>query len=272
MNSGAGGSGVPDGGGSEGALSITPPRRRFRPEIFLECRGPVHRPTEALIDWGKVVFNRLFGRKTQTLESFDASISRERLIQGGRIVVIDDEHPLLIDELSRAGFSVDHDQTGDELSKFDNQLYDVAIVDYHGVGRRLGASHGLELLRYIRRVSPRTRLIAYTSRSLTAAESEFFRLSHAVLQKDLGLGDSLLLIEGELRRAFAKEHLFEALVAQLQLKSPHARRDLEHALVDALSKKDEARFRKYLSTGLGVAVEKALEITIGKLFLLVAAA
>lgn len=218
------------------------------------------------------MLSRLFGRKTQSLESFDSSLSRERLVQGGRIVVIDDEHPLLIDELRKGGFSVDHDPTGDELSKFDNQLYDVAIVDYHGVGRRLGDSHGLELLRYIGRVSPRTRLVAYTSRSLSAAESEFFRLSHAVLQKDLGLGDSLALIENELRRAFSKEHLFEALVAQLKLKSPEAKHDLERALIGALSKKDEAQFRRYLSNSLGVIVEKTLEITIGKLFLLGAAA
>ena len=44
---------------------------------------------------------------------------------------------------------------------------------------------GLDLVKHLKRVSPRTRLIAYTSRSLNASESDFFRLSHAVLPKDL---------------------------------------------------------------------------------------
>ncbi len=129
------------------------------------------------------------------LSSFDTALTREQLIQGGRIVVIDDEAPLLIDELRRIGFSVDHDTTGNELNKIDNQRYDVAVIDYHGVGQKLGNSQGLDLLRYIRRVSPRTRTVVHTSRSLTASEHEFYRLSHAVLPKDEGLGESLELIE-----------------------------------------------------------------------------
>src|SRR5438105_5889909 len=119
--------------------------------------------------------------KRPTLQSFDAPVPRERLIQAGRIVIIDDESPLLIDEMKRRGFAVDHDTTGENLNNIDKQIYDVAIVDYHGVGQSLGPAQGLDLLRYIRRVSPRTRVIAYTSRSLSAAESEFFRTSHVVL-------------------------------------------------------------------------------------------
>jgi ActR/RegA family two-component response regulator len=164
-----------------------------------------------------------FGKK-KTLQDFDKGLSRERLIQGGRVVVIDDEQPLLIQELRDRGFSVDHDRDGSSLHKYDNQLFDVAIVDYHGVGQKLGPGQGLDLLRYIRRVSPRTRLVAYTSRSLSAAESEFFRLSHSVLSKDLGLNDSMTQIEGELRKALAKEHLFEALVEKLNI-SPGSERD-----------------------------------------------
>ena len=162
---------------------------------------------------------------------------------------------------------MDHDREGKDLRNLENQIYDLAILDYHGVGQRLGSAQGLGLLKHIRRVSPRTRLISYTSRSLNAAESEFFRLSHSVLPKDLGLGDSLALIEGELRKAFSKEHLFEALIAKLEVSNSQEKQRIQDALVKALSKGDEAGFRERVTKIAGSVAVKAVEIVISKLFL-----
>lgn len=209
-----------------------------------------------------------FFQKKPTLESFDQTLTRERLIQSGRILVVDDDPTLLlIQELKDEGFAVDHDREGKDLHSIENQIYDLAILDYHGVGQRLGNSQGLDLLKHIRRVSPRTRLIAYTSRSLNAAESEFFRKSHAVLPKDLGLGDSLALIEGELRKAFSKEHLFDALIEKLQVSNPQEKQKLQETLTKALSKGNEAGFRDKIAKIAGSVSEKAVEIIISKLFL-----
>jgi CheY-like chemotaxis protein len=203
------------------------------------------------------------GRK---LSSFDGALTRERLVQGGRIVVIDDENPLLIEELRQEGFAVDHDTSGANLHNIEGQIYDVAILDYHGVGQRLGAAQGLDLLKHIRRVSPRTRVIAYTSRSLNASESEFFRLSHVVLPKDLGLGDSLALVEGELRKALSKEHLFEALIAKLSVADSDEKERLRIALAKALARKDESKFKDTIIRIAGKAGEKTAEIIIKQLF------
>jgi hypothetical protein len=204
--------------------------------------------------------------KKPSLASFDSLVTRERLIQDGRIAIIDDEEPLLIEELTKVGFAVHHDREGRDLRNYDSQIYDVAVIDYHGVGQHLGNAQGLDLIKHIRRVSPRTRLVAYTSRSLSATESEFFRLSHAVLPKDLGLGDSLALIEGELRRAFAKEHLFEALMQKLALSDPAEKQRMQAALIKALSNRNESQFRGYVSKIAGQAAEKAVEVIIAKLF------
>ncbi len=64
------------------------------------------------------------------LATYDATLTRERLIQNGRIVVVNDKAPLLIEELRTAGFAVDHDKTGNDVRKLDSQLYDVPVVDY----------------------------------------------------------------------------------------------------------------------------------------------
>ena len=207
---------------------------------------------------------RLFSRPT--LSDFDNSLDRERLISAARILFIDDEHPLLLDELCSARFAVDHDQTGNDTRKIDSQIYDVIILDYHGVGQRLGGNQGLSLLRHIRRVSPRTRVVAYTSRSLGAAESEFFRTSHAVLPKDMGLTDSLALVEGEVRKAFSKEHLFQALIEQLNVVDADTKERARDALVGALQKKDASGLKSFVTKLAGAAAEKSVTVLLHKIF------
>ncbi len=213
------------------------------------------------------MLKRLFGwGPPAALSTFDAALPREELIQRGRIAFIDDEEPLLVEHIRKSQFSVEHDRTGDDLRNYDAQLYDVAIVDYYGVGQHLGAGQGLDLLKHIRRVSPRTRLIAYTSRSLNASESEFFRLSHAVLPKDMGLGDSMALIEDQLRKALSKEYLFDAILAKLSIASTEERMKMHSALANALASSDKGKFKEHVSRAVGVAAEKTVEVMISKLF------
>lgn len=204
--------------------------------------------------------------KRKMLGDYEKALPREVLVQSARVAVIDDEQPLIIEELRKVGFAVDHDRSGADLRPYDQQLYDVAIVDFHGVGAQLGPLHGLELVRHIRRVSPRTRVIAYTSRSLSASESDFFTLSHTVLPKDLGLGESLALIEGEARKALSKQHLFDALIEKLSGAAPGKRAEIEKELVKALDHKDDQTFKKYLSKSVGFTAEKAVDVILAKIF------
>jgi DNA-binding NarL/FixJ family response regulator len=213
-----------------------------------------------------MLWNWLGFGKPPALSSFDGALPREELILKGRIAFIDDEEPLLLDHIRRSGFAVDHDRDGKDLRNYDMQLYDVAIVDYYGVGQHLGAGQGLDLLKHLKRVSPRTRLIAYTSRSLNASESEFFRLSHAVLPKDMGLGDSLTLIEDQLRKALSKDHLFDALIAKLSVTNGEERERLRLVIAKALGSKNKVKVKEYLTQAVGVAAEKTVEVVIDKFF------
>jgi hypothetical protein len=87
-----------------------------------------------------------------------------------------------------------------------------------------------------------------------------------VLPKDLGLGDSLALIEGELKKALGKEHLFQALVDKLVVVDTDQREKIQTALIKALSNHDESQFKDFISKFAGQAAEKTVEIIIGKLF------
>jgi hypothetical protein len=122
-------------------------------------------------------------------------------------------------------------------------------------------------MKHIKRVSPRTRLVAYTSRSLNSAESEFFRLSHQVLPKDMGLGDSLNVIENELKKAFSKEYLFEALISKLNIMGSQEKEKIRGILANALSNNDETAFEEEIKKIAGASAEKAVEIIISRIFL-----
>src|SRR5690606_10365909 len=100
---------------------------------------------------------------------------RDVLIQSGRIIFIDDELMPLIEELKMSGFAVNHDLTGHDFEQqVVGQVFDVAVIDYSGVGKKYGSKQGLDLMRFIRRVSPRTRMVAYTSKGLGSDKSDFY--------------------------------------------------------------------------------------------------
>jgi len=213
---------------------------------------------------------KLFGffKSYRKLETYEVTGSREILVQSARLLFVDDEEIPLIQQLKNAGFAVDHDRTGAEFeSQVVGQIYDVAILDYTGVGEGYGSDQGLDVLKYIRRVSPRTRIIAYTSRAITSKESDFFRLADRVLQKDAGRRESLECVEEQVQKSHSKSHLFEAMMKKLELSASGDRELLLKEVEKALSKKDESSLRLALKSVAGTAAEKSVEILLNKMFI-----
>lgn len=206
-------------------------------------------------------------KRAPLLETYGAGAARDVLIQAGRIIFVDDEDVPLIEQLRHAGFAVDHDRTGSEFeTQINNQTYDVALLDHTGVGMQYGSGQGLDLLRHVRRVSPRTRIIAYTSRALGSGESDFYRLADAVLAKDAGKRESLEVVEEQIRSAFNKQHLFDALMSKLAISSPSKRAELKAILEKSLFSNDQSKIRAALKRAAGFAAEKGVDIVLNRLF------
>jgi len=211
------------------------------------------------------MFNWPWG--TPKLGKYADSVSRDILIQSGRILFVDDEDVPLIEQLKHAGLSVDHDRTGTSFeAQVNNQTYDVAILDHTGVGSSYGPAQGLDLLKFIRRVSPRTRIVAYTSKALGSGASDFFRLADTVLAKDSGKRESLERVEEQLQKAFDKQHLFDALMQKLAIASPSERDRLKGILEKGLRARDQSKFREALKKGVGFAAEKGVDIVLSRIF------
>lgn len=201
------------------------------------------------------------------MSDFEPRLSREELIKRARILVIDDEKPLLISELEKVGFSVQYDPTGDDTSRVERQLYDLVVLDYSGVGKNHGTDQGLSLLRHIRRVAPATRVLAYTSKPLGADQSEFYRLTSGTLLKDEGITESLKCVEDELRKALQLEFIWSALLVMTGVEPDSvSEADLRKGLVKALKSRNKDAFKKALSSGLKGVAGMAIDSLVGKIF------
>jgi DNA-binding NarL/FixJ family response regulator len=208
-----------------------------------------------------------FGR-TPSLESYTKGLNREGLIQAGRVLFVDDELIPLIGELIAAGFAVNHDVTGHDFEpQVVNQTFDVAVIDYSGVGKKYGPKQGLDLMRFIRRVSPRTRVVAYTSKGLGSDKSDFYRLADTVLAKDAGVTEALKCIEEQLQKAFSKQHLFDSLIKTIDIKSEKDKLAIKDSIEKALKSKDQSALKQGIKRVVGTAADKGVDLILAKFFL-----
>jgi len=153
--------------------------------------------------------------KKYSIDNIRIVLPRDELIRRSRILVVDDERPDIIDDLKKSAFSVDHltDINTDNLYYIENRIYDLILLDFANVGRSLGSDEGLSLLKHIKRVSPSTIVIAYTSKALTSKQADFYRLADGVLSKDAGVSQSLEKIEEGLQRAHSIKNIWSSLIS-----------------------------------------------------------
>jgi len=156
----------------------------------------------------------MFARK-KSLSGIKGSIPRDELRRRSRILVIDDERPELVDELTAAGLAVDYrsDVDATTLGVLDQTLYDLLILDFGNVGTKLGHEQGLTVLRHVKRVNPSMVVLAYTSKAIGSEFADFFRLADGILAKDAGIADSLERIEQGLQKAHSIENVWRGLLA-----------------------------------------------------------
>lgn len=181
------------------------------------------------------------------IDSIQFSVSRDELVRRSRVLVVDDERPELINDLQKAGFSVDYEKdiTNENMKIIEQPLYDLVLLDFGKVGQSFGTDEGLSLLRHIKRLNPSLVVLAYTSKSLSTDHADFYRLADGVLAKDAGIQESLEKVEEGLRKAHSLENLWSGVlsVARVQPGSAEDKR-LQDRLVRGLQSQRKMRFLK----------------------------
>lgn len=180
--------------------------------------------------------------KKNSINEIKINLSREDLLRRGRVLVIDDERPDLIDDLTDARFAIDYvpDITQKNLHLIDQPAHDLIILDFGSVGTEFGNDEGLSLLRHIKRVNPSVVVYAYTSKALTIEHADFYRLADGTLQKDAGIGESTEKIEEGLKKALSIENLWSGMLNLAQIDAG-SKEDLElqNSYVKALKKQNK---------------------------------
>jgi DNA-binding NarL/FixJ family response regulator len=195
-------------------------------------------------------------------------LGRDDLIHRCRILVIDDERPALIDDLTRTGFSVDYDSSGDDMGNVEKHLYDLILLDFGGVGEKYGKDQGLSLLRHIKRINPSQFVLAYTSKSLPPHQSsDFYRLTDGTLSKDAGIQESFEKIEESLKEAVKVDRIWNATLASIP--SARDRKQLERAMNISINKRSSEPIRRVAERLPSIAGEKVVEKSIEKVIELV---
>jgi CheY-like chemotaxis protein len=166
-----------------------------------------------------------------------ASLPRPEVIRRSRIAILDDETPEVLGDLKNHGLSIDYFNSTDDpnFSRLSEAFYDLLLLDYAGIGARFGQDEGLDVLRYLKRVNPSLRVLAFTARTFDASKADFFRLCDGVVKKDAGIRESLEQIEFNLGQIMTPAYQFSALTQTLGL-TEEQQAELEEIVSKAVKK------------------------------------
>lgn len=216
-------------------------------------------------------------RKKPSLTLMKGALPRTELLRRGRIAVLDDEAPEMLQDLRDSGLSVGHLKSTDDpqFQALADGFYDLLLLDYGGIGRRFGQDEGLDVLRYLKRVNPSLRILAFTARTFDASKADFFRLCDGVVKKDAGIRETLEQIEFHLSEVLNPSYEFAALTKALGL-TGEQQDDLDKLLSKAITgsngrEKAVAATRRFAKGGSEKVAEalatKAIELGIAYLAL-----
>lgn len=204
------------------------------------------------------------------ISELKVDLPRHELVRRSRILMIDDEKPDILEDMKHHGFSLDHEFDGSApvLSKIEQRLYDLVLLDFGDVGTEFGTEQGLSILRHVKRTSPATVVFAYTSKALDSSQSDFYRLSDGVLAKDGGIQDSMDKIEQGLREAHSIKNVWRGLLYSVGVREGSSEDlKLQNMYVRSLdSKRKMDSLREYVLSLAASPEAKSIATTlIGKL-------
>lgn len=111
------------------------------------------------------------------------SIALEDIKKRARLLVIDDEDFIYRDLFKGDGYQIDKWDDVEELSKLEQNYYDIVLLDVQGVGKKLSSEQGLGILQHIRKTTPTQIVIAFSNADYSLKYTDFFSQADAVLSK-----------------------------------------------------------------------------------------
>jgi len=120
-----------------------------------------------------------------------------------RLLVIDDQGFTYKPLFEIDGYTLTEWRDVEDLSKLENNFFDVILLDVNGVGKQLSNEQGLGVLQHIRKTSPAQLVIAFSNAKFDLKYQDFFNQADAVLSKDIDYVDFKRKVDELLRSRFS---------------------------------------------------------------------
>jgi len=111
------------------------------------------------------------------------TVQLDEIVKRARLLVIDDQEFIYDQLFKKYGYNLDKWDDVVDLSKLEQNYYDIIMLDVQGVGITLSSDQGLGVLRHIREKSPAQLVIAFSNAEFSLKYNSFFELADATLSK-----------------------------------------------------------------------------------------
>lgn len=173
------------------------------------------------------------------------TLSLEDIKKRARLLVIDDEEFVYRELFKNDGYIIDKWDDIEDLSKLEQNFYDLILLDVQGVGSAISSQQGLGVLRHIRESAPAQLVIAFSNADYSLKYQDFFKLADATLSKGADYVEFKRKVDELLIQRFALG-FYVGRIASLLGGSIEDREKLEKETEKAILRKTPGSMRKYL--------------------------
>ncbi len=139
----------------------------------------------------------------------------EEIRKRARLLVIDDQGFNYKALFEKDGYSLTEWRDVEDLTKLEDNTFDVVLLDVNGVGKLISNEQGLGVLQHIRQTSPTQLVIAFSNAKFDLKYQNFFDLADATLSKDVDYVDFKRKVDELLRSRFSAGFYVAKIVAVL---------------------------------------------------------
>lgn len=173
------------------------------------------------------------------------SLSLEEIRKRARLLVIDDEEFVYKSLFENDGYVIDKWNDVENLSKLEDNYFDIILLDVQGVGSALSADQGLGILQHIRERAPAQIVIAFSNADFSLKYQTFFERADAVLSKGADYVEFKRKVDGLLVQRFSLGFYVNRISAAIGNHIEDQER-LERETRKAILRNRPSDFRKFL--------------------------
>jgi CheY-like chemotaxis protein len=187
------------------------------------------------------------------------TLTLEDIKKRARLLVIDDEDFVYRSLFEIDGYVMDKWDDVEDLSKLEQNFFDVILLDVQGVGVKISAQQGLGVLEHIRHTAPAQLVIAFSNADFSLKYQKFFRLADATLSKGADYVEFKRKVDELLLKRFSLGFYVDRIAAVLGASIDDPDR-LEKETRKAILRNNPTSLRNYLADK--VTDPKVLDIAV----------